>query len=110
MRLSILTIYNTAASPADEYDLDTIAGIAPGDVAGFVDSVGAELGSILGVPSVTARSMIGYHVDAGVVRCRPIGTGPSPTVAEAELRALAREVAMAISGRLREDAAREYAA
>lgn len=106
MKLSTLTI---TTADADEYELDTIAGIAPAYVAGFVDRVGAELAAILGVPSVTGRSLIRYHVEGGTVRCKPIGVGPS-AVAEAELRALAREVAMAIAGSLRDQAAAEFAA
>lgn len=102
-RLATVTITNAASSPAYEYDLDVIAGIAPRDVAPFVDHVGAELAAILGLPAATGRALINFHVEGPVVRCRPIGTGPS-AVAEAELRAVAREVAMAIVGSLREHA------
>lgn len=109
-RMSIVTIYNRAASPADEHDLDQIAGIAPADVALFVDYVAAELAQVLGVPSAVARELIGYHVEAGVVRCRPIGTGGPSASREAELRSVARETALHIVGALRELNAKEWAA
>jgi hypothetical protein len=108
-RLSTLTITTAADSPAFEEELDVIAGIAARDVAPFVDYVGAELGNILGIPAAEGRRLISYHVEGPVVRCKPVGTGSS-VEALAELRAVARESAMAIVGTFRERVASERAA
>ena len=111
MRMSTLTITRAdAAHDDDDPALDVIAGIAPRDVAAFVDHVVAELAALLGVHAQVGRDLIAYNVDAGpVVRCRPIGTGPS-AVAEAELRAVARETALAIVGAFRATVPSERAA
>jgi hypothetical protein len=88
--------------------LDTIAGLAPRDVEPFIGQVATQLAAILHLRPVDVRARLAFDVRDSV-RCRPIGTGPS-AAAEAEIRAVAREVAEAIAPHFQEDAAREHAA
>ncbi len=106
MKFAIIDIYRKGASDADP-PLDSISGMEPGGIEGFIGQVAVQLGKELGIAPTAARALIDFDVRDSV-RCRPIGTGPS-AVAEAEIRAVAHEVALAIVDSFR-DIASERAA
>lgn len=106
--LPLLTIIDPTAERGDDV-LDQIAGIPPARAAEFVGHVCVELGALLDLAPDAAARLIDHHLDGPVVRCKPIGLG-MPLELQAELRAVAREVAMAIVAAIRPRTASERAA
>ncbi len=105
--LPLLTIIDPSSESDDA--LDQIAGIPPARAAEFVGHVCVELGALLEIAPNAAALLVDYHLDGPVVRCKPICLG-MPLEAQAELRAFAREVAMAIVAAVRPRTASERAA
>lgn len=106
--LPLLTIIDPDAERGEDV-LDTVAGIAAHHVGEFVGRVCLELGALLSIDPSHAGRIFSFHLDGAVVRCKPIGLG-SPLEVQAELRAIAREVAQAIVQAIRPRTASERAA